>query len=67
MAPTSDLIHFALQKRDSDKTYTIVRVVIGVLGAAAVITGCVLIYLRTRRWRYRQMHGAPDGINRVYG
>ena len=67
MPPTTDLIHFALQKRDADTTYIIVRVVIGVLVAAAVVTGGVLIYLRNKRWRYRQMHGAADGINRVYG
>ena len=67
MAPTSDLIHFALQKRDANKTYTILRIVLGVLAAAAIVTGGVLIYLRNKKWRYRQMHGAPDGINRVYG
>lgn len=67
MAPTTDLIQFALQKRDADTTYIIVRVVIGVLVAAAVVTGGVLIYLRNKRWKYRQMHGATDGINRMYG
>ena len=67
MAPTSDLIHLPLQKRDANTTYIIIRVVIGVLVAAAVITGGVLVYLRNKRWRYRQMHGATDGVNRVYG
>lgn len=57
----------ALQKRDVDATYIIIRVVIGTVGLAIVVTGGVLIYFRNERWRYRQMNGASDGINRVYG
>lgn len=67
MAPTSDLLHMALHKRDVDATYIVIRVVIGVAVPAVVVTGGVLIYFRNKRWRHRQMNGASDGINRVYG
>lgn len=67
MALTSDVGPFALQKRDADATYILIRVVIAVGVVAVVGTGGVLLYLRNKRWRYRQMHGASDGINRVYG
>ena len=67
MAPTSDLVHMALHKRDVDATYIAIRVIIGVAVLAVVVTGGVLIYFRNKRWRYRQTNGAPDGINRVYG